>query len=251
MSEPQPGWKRELTFRTPPDVCSYLPDETMQLEVCYLFSIDQSEYTRLLSEGWRRQGISFFRPTCPVCNKCRSLRVVVEQFKPSKSQRRVWQKNSGVQIEIGAPTLSARHLELFDAYHRDMQQRRGWGYHRITAKTYAETFLSGSFDFAREFRYFRHDQLVGVGLVDVTESCSSSVYFYHDPEWRPLGPGVYSMLTELERAAQLGLTHHFLGYWIAECPSMAYKARYRPHEVLQLPCAEDSPSVWMPVDDTF
>lgn len=248
MSEPQASGKGELTFRTPLDVCSYLPQETMQLEVCYLFQLDQADYAQLLSEGWRRQGISFFRPTCPACLKCQSLRVVVDQFKRSKSQRRIWRKNSDVRIEIGKPTFSARHLEIFDEYHRDMQQRRGWDYHRIDAEMYIELFLSGSFEFAREFRYYRHDTLVGVGLVDVTDQCSSSVYFYHDPAWRPLGPGVYSMLAELQNADQLGLTHHFLGYWIAECPSMAYKARYRPHEVLHLGDSDESPSSWIPVD---
>jgi arginine-tRNA-protein transferase len=156
----------------------------MQLEVRYLYTISPDEYGQLLSAGWRRQGISFFRPTCPACDKCRSLRIVVDQFKPSKSQRRIWRKNAEVRVEIGTPTFSARHLEIFDAYHRDMQQRRGWDYHCITADVYMELFLSGSFEFAREFRYLRQDELIGVGLVDVTDSCSSSVYFYHAPEVR-------------------------------------------------------------------
>lgn len=247
MSEPQQDYSSELTFRTPLDVCSYLPNETMQLEVRYLFDLDQASYGELLRDGWRRQGVSFFRPACPACTKCQSLRAVVRQFEPSKSQRRIWRKNSDVRIEIGEPTLSARHLELFDTYHRDMQQRRGWEYHGIDVETYLEVFLSGRFDFAREFRYYRHDELAGVGLVDVTDECSSSVYFYYDPSWRPFGPGVFSMLAELQNATQLGLTHHFLGYWITECPSMAYKARYRPHEVLRLGADGDPPGQWVPV----
>jgi arginine-tRNA-protein transferase len=52
----------------------------------------------------------------------------------------------------------------------------------------------------------------------------------------------------MQHAERLGLTHHFLGYWIAECPSMAYKARYRPHEILQLGGSDESPAVWTPMD---
>ncbi len=249
MPEPQPGWNRVHTFRTPPDVCSYLPEETMQLEVRCVYTMDQADYAQLLAEGWRRQGISFFRPTCPACKKCRSLRVLVDQFKPSKSQRRIWRKNNDVRFEIGEPTYSPRHLEIFDAYHRDMQRRRGWDYHCIDAEMYMELFLTGTFPFAREFRYYLGDKLVGVGLVDVTDRCSSSVYFYHDPDWRVRGPGVYSILAELQNAGRLGLTHHFLGYWIAECHSMAYKSRYRPHEVIQLGDSDDPPFSWLPADN--
>src|SRR6266446_5665111 len=52
-------------------------------------------------------------------------------------------------------------------------------------------------------------------------------------------PGVFSVLQQLAYAQRQGLRYHYLGYWIAGCPSMAYKAQYRPHEVL----------VWYPPDD--
>jgi len=80
---------------------------------------------------------------------------------------------------------------------------------------------------------------VGVALADITPTSLSSVYFFHDPAWRPRAPGVFSVFQQLAYAQRHGLRYHYLGYWIAGCPSMAYKAQYRPHELL----------VWYPPDE--
>jgi arginine-tRNA-protein transferase len=113
-----------------------------------------------------------------------------------------------------------------------MHRRRGWPRQTITEEEYYYNFLAGGWPFAREFLYYDQNRLVGVALTDVTGHSISSVYFYHDPAWRPEGPGVFSIMQQLQYAKERGLEHHYLGYWIAECPSMAYKSRYRPHEVL-------------------
>ena len=73
---------------------------------------------------------------------------------------------------------------------------------------------------------------MGVGLADVTTTALSSVYFFHDPAWRPRAPGVFSILRQGAYARQQGLRYHYLGYWVPDSQSMAYKAQYRPHELL-------------------
>jgi arginine-tRNA-protein transferase len=170
--------------------------------------------------------------------------VDVANFHASKSQRRCWRRNADVSVALTRPGLSQHHLDLFNRYHADMHQRRGWPLHETDAADYATSFLLGNFDFAYELRFIRADQLIGVGLVDITPRCASSVYFYHDPAWREAGPGVFSLLAELRVAAQLGLQYHYLGYWIAACGSMAYKSQYRPHELLAEFVADDQVPLW-------
>ena len=67
-----------------------------------------------MMSGWRRFGHMLFRPQCPSCQACRSLRVQVARFHPNRSQRRVRKVNQGfVTLEIGPPRVSSDRLELY------------------------------------------------------------------------------------------------------------------------------------------
>ena len=103
----------------------------------------------------------------------------------------------------------------------------------------------GNWEFAREFQYYQHGSLVGVALADVTEQSLSSIYFFYDPAWRRQSPGVFSILQQVLYAKQLGLTSHYLGYWVAQSRSMAYKANYRPHEILARYPDDDEEPEWV------
>ncbi|MCA9196456.1 MAG: arginyltransferase [Planctomycetales bacterium] len=217
---------------SPASECSYLPSETSVMDYRIILALNSNEYEHLLERGWRRQGVHVFRPACPACNKCRSLRVNVAEFRPSKSQRRVLRQNQDVQLIVQRPVITYQHIEVFNRYHQDMSQRRGWRFRQVDPQEYYQSFLSGDYDFAREFLYLRDGQLLGVGLVDVTDNAMSSVYFFHDPAWRNDSPGTFSALKELEFAAARNIPFVYLGYWIRENQSMQYKNRFRPHELL-------------------
>ncbi|MGE3539778.1 MAG: arginyltransferase [Candidatus Tectimicrobiota bacterium] len=224
----------ELAHYTPPPYrCPYLPTETARLTYRLLLDATPAQHEGLLQRGWRRFGREWFRPRCPSCSACRSLRLPLARFTPSRSQRRTLQRNAHIDVVVQPPTLTAAHLQLYDAYHADMHQRRGWPWHRTNPQDYFHSYVDGNWDFAREFLFYDQQRLVGVGLADVTPEALSSVYFFHDPAWRPRAPGVFAVLQQLAYAQQQGLRYQYLGYWIAACPSMAYKAQYRPHEILQ------------------
>jgi len=232
-------------FHLPSPRCPYLPDQRAVMEYRILAGLTHQQYDQLLERGWRRFGMSFFRPACPDCTRCRSLRVDVERFAPSRSQRRSLRRNATVGVRVQAPTLTERHVELYNAYHELMHRRKGWPLQRIDEDEYAATFLSGHWPFAREFLYHQDDRLIGVALADVTSRSLSSVYFFHDPAWRPGGPGVFSILQQIAFAQRHKLSYQYLGYWIAECPSMAYKSAYRPHELLAGSPADDEAPTWV------
>lgn len=239
-----------LELHEPPRPCSYLPDQTAALEYRIYQTLSAGEYGELLRRGWRRMGTHFFRPQCPRCTRCRSLRVDVEAFRPTKSQKRCLPRNADVRVVVQRPSVSADQIALYDAYHADMHQRRGWPEKSITPEEYFEGFLKGGWAFSYETRYFDQDRLIGVGLIDVVPDALSSIYFYHDPAWRPRGPGTFSILQEIELAKQLNRRWLYLGYWIAECPSMTYKNQYGPHEILEEYVEDGEEPVWQRPTDT-
>lgn len=239
----QPAGMVEIQrFQTPYYRCMYLPYQTASLSYRILIELSTEGYEHLLRRGWRRFGCEFFQPACPACSQCRSLRLPVSAFRPSRSQRRALKRNADIEVVVQEPTLTAEHLHLFNAYHRFMHREKGWPLHHHNPNSYARSFLMGNWEFAREFQYYRHGRLVGVGLADVTAKSLSSIYFFHDPAWRARSPGVFSILQHLAYARRLGLSYHYLGYWVADSQSMAYKANYRPHEILtRYPTDEEEP----------
>lgn len=140
--------------------------------------------------------------------------------------------------------MGPRHLELYRRYHQFMAEHRGWSVDTISGADYYDSFLAGGPDYASEWLYFAGEELVGVALMDETPNAISLVYFFHDPAWRALSPGTFSILVQLDYARQRGKAYAYPGYWIAENRSMAYKDRFRPFETLEgRPSDAESP-VW-------
>ncbi|KAK0549608.1 Arginyl-tRNA--protein transferase 1 [Tilletia horrida] len=82
-------------------------------------------------------------------------------------------------------------------------------------------------------------KLIAVGVLDILPSCVSSVYSYYDPDLEHLNLGKATALREIYLVQQLGkkrgmhaLQYYYLGYWVAKCQKMVYKASYRPQMIL-------------------
>ena len=138
-----------VRLKSPESDCAYVPSQQSAFDYRVVPDLSSGQYEALLSRGWRKQGYSIFRPVCRQCRRCVSLRVDVGRFRPTKSQRRNLRKNEGVQLIVQPPTISEEHLKLFDRYHADMTERRGWRENSTSVPEYYESFLAGEWDFAR------------------------------------------------------------------------------------------------------
>jgi arginyl-tRNA--protein-N-Asp/Glu arginylyltransferase len=235
-----------LRFIEQPRRCSYLPRESASLEIRGIATMSPAENADLLARGYRRFGWQVFRPGCRHCSKCLSMRIPVQQFNPNGSERRVLRKNAGIRAELHPLFMTRDHLALYNTYHRFMHQHKDWPAQQITAAGYTQEFLSGASDSGRQWLYFDQDRLVGVSLMDEVPGAISLIYFFYHPEWRAQSPGTFSILNQLLYAKSSGLEYAYLGYWIEECPSMSYKGRFHPRQILAAYPKEDEPPVWLP-----
>lgn len=182
----------------------------------------------------RRVGGCLYATACPTCNACKGLRVPVSDFKPSKSQRRVlnkWEK-AGARIQFGAASFSEEKLALFNRHKRERDLVTAED-EPMTEAGYVNWLVHSCFT-TMEMRYYLQDRLVGVGILDLGRNSVSSVYFYFDPspEVSRLAPGNYSALQEIAFCQRTGREFLYLGLYVEDCDRLNYKARYRPHELL-------------------
>lgn len=222
-------------YMTPPHPCSYLPEQTAKLEYVECDSLTVAEYGFLLEQGWRRFGRSLFRPRCSSCVACQSLRVLVNRFAMNRSQRRNAQENADrVTLRIDEPSVDEEKLALHDAFHTRQSEDIGWPRHPPKdVFTYASSFVDNPIP-TEEWCYYDREKLIGVGYVDVVPSGLSAIYFFHDPDYRSWGLGTWNVLSVINEAKRRECDYVYLGFFVKGCRSLEYKARFTPHEVLDV-----------------
>lgn len=227
--------------------CAYLEARTQTTHYKIISNCSPEYCDQLISRGWRRFGGMFFRPICAECTACESVRIDVNAYTFSRSERRVLRQNQDLRVVVQRPAMTQRHLELFVAYHRHMHLRRGWEEQPVTPRNYYTSFVHGYNEFGYEVLYFHGEKLIGVDLIDILPSGISSIYFYYDPAYSRRSLGKYSLLMQIEMAREQGVPWIYLGYYVKGCQSLEYKSEYTPQQMLMGRPEEDETAVWLPL----
>lgn len=214
------------------DNCSYIDDKEQTMHYKVIDDCNESQCQELIERGYRRFGKMYFRPICATCDKCESIKIDVDNFSISKSGRRVIKKASSFKTFIQAPSISQEHIDLFEKYHLYMKDKKGWQYNETNSQNYYNSFVDGHNGFGYEILYFDEDKLIGVDLVDILEDGISSIYFYYDPDYEKYSLGKLSLLLQIKYAKKHHKKWIYLGYYVKECPSLSYKAEYKPYLTL-------------------
>ncbi len=203
--------------------CPYLPDRQMRLAFFYANEVKKSELNALLSCGWRKFGIYYFRPKCENCCNCIPVRVPVASFSMSKSQRRIWNRNSDIEVNF---EKEAPIDKLYEIYEEHSKKRFG------TVADRSEFEFNFFIESCPSFfsLYYLDGMLVAAGFLDFSSNALSSVYFIYRPPLMNRGLGNFSILKEIEKTKDLGLHHYYLGYYVQGNSRMQYKTRFRPFE---------------------
>ncbi len=215
-------------YATVPHACSYLPGR----EATTLFAdpsarMDNALYTRLSALGFRRSGEHIYRPHCATCHACVPVRVPVARFVASRSQRRTWKRNAHLTTHQRPVRFDEEHYALYRRY--ISTRHRGGGMDQDSPEHYM-AFISSPWSDTRLYEFREDGRLLAVAVTDHLGDALSAVYTFFDPDQGRRGLGVYAVLWQIWQAVRLERRWLYLGYWIAECPKMAYKNRYRPLE---------------------
>ncbi|GJE01481.1 MULTISPECIES: arginyltransferase [Methylobacterium] len=228
-------------YLTAPSPCPYLPGQQERKVFTHLVGRRARDLNEILTQGgFRRSQTIAYRPACETCRACISVRVVVNDFVPSPSQRRVTRRNRDL---VGQPQPNRPASEQYALFRRYLDARHGDGgmvdmtvldYAMMVEDSHVETHLV-------VYRKRGPDTAIngrGIGapvavcLTDVLSDGLSMVYSFYEPGEADRSLGTYMILDHIERARLLGLPYLYLGYWVEGSRKMDYKAKFAPQERL-------------------
>ena len=240
----KPTRRPHFFYTTAPLPCPYLPGRTERKVVTELAGIGaETLHDRLSRGGFRRSHNIAYAPVCPSCNACVPIRIRARDFTPNRTQKRIARLNADLLVQEMPPCATAEQFHLFQRYQNlrhgdgDMATMSFYDYRAMVEDTPIETSII-------EFRHIT-GELVGACLTDRLGDGLSAVYSFFSTEMDDRSLGTYAILWLTARAVELDLPHVYLGYWVEESRKMAYKAKFRPSEILRggqwVPLTERAP----------
>lgn len=217
--------------------CGYLPGKRAQsLIATPQHLIDSSIYNGLIQEGFRRSGKFAYRPHCENCNACTPVRLLVEEFTPTRSQKRCLKHHQNLQVNILPLAFHADHFELYNNYQTARHNEKINGSH---ANIVSEDKVSQYRDFLVEsnvetllIEFRLGGALKMVSVVDVLRDGISAVYTFYKTDDLKTSYGTFNIVWLNGWTRSLGLTYLYLGYWIKDSQKMAYKQKFKPQQAL-------------------
>jgi leucyl-tRNA---protein transferase len=223
-------------FLTPGGPCPYLPGRVERKVFARLSGTFAQPLSEALTHsGFRRSQSIAYRPACEGCSACVSVRILVNEFEPSKGFRRVMNRNEDlVRTEVVAEATREQFALLrtyLDSRHAGggMSDMGLFDYVAMVEETPVDTEIV---EYRRPGENGRPGALVACALTDVLRDGVSMVYSFFHPGEDARSLGTYMILDHIRDAKSRGLPHVYLGYWVEGSDKMAYKTRFTPMEAL-------------------
>jgi arginine-tRNA-protein transferase len=212
-------------FGTSPIACPYISGRA---ERKLIVEIDGGgaalAYDDLSRAGFRRSHHFAYRPACRGCTACVPVRIAVARYCDTGWTRRIRNANRDLSAELTPARATPEQFRLFLAYQRirhgdsEMASMNYRDYRGMVEDTPVRTQIAEFRDAAGE--------LAAASLIDRLDDGISAVYSFFDPGRPRRSLGSWSILWLVDECRREGEAFVYLGYWIAESPKMAYKARF-------------------------
>lgn len=212
--------------------CSYLPDRKEQLLVYAEQSSQQAlRYGQLIQVGFRRSGEQIYRPHCPQCAACQSIRIPVDEFVASRSQKRILKRNASFRTQM-VTTPSRDYYPLYEQY---ICARHTEGSMYPPNKTQFEHFILCEWQGPAYIEAYDGDKLIAVAVTDVIDNGTghralSALYTFFDPNYASASLGTWMIMMQAHHAKLQNREYLYLGYYVAGSQKMSYKQQFFPFE---------------------
>ena len=212
-----------LTAESP---CPYRAGETEQLAILMGSNSDLFPlYESWLGMGFRRSGDRIYRPHCPNCHSCQSLRIHCPTFTPSRSQKRQLAQLTGLEW-VFKTTLDDNWFELYSDY---ICQRHSTGGMYPPQKNSFLSFIENAQSPPLYLHLYEQNKLIAIAVTDTTSEAFSAMYTFFDPN-HTRSLGTLCVLIQIKEAQKQNKTWLYPGFYIKESPAMNYKIRFHPHQ---------------------
>lgn len=243
----EPALQKLQFYVTTPYKCGYLPNKQAQSLIAAPHHLINAEvYSGLIQQGFRRSGKFAYRPHCELCNACIPVRLILDQFNPTRSQKRAYKQHQNLTARILTLDDYPGHFELYADYQALRHPNESSQNEVLDDKDQYLQFLcqSNVESLMIEFRDTRQ-QLKIVCVVDIIRDGVSAVYTFYDAteqteinsinneaSTKRTSYGTYAIMWLAEWTKTLHLPYLYLGYWIQNSEKMAYKQAFKPQEKL-------------------
>lgn len=185
----------------------------------------------LMQDGWRLLGNGFLRHNATIWQNHQvrtvPLRIRLENFFLSKSQRQVVRRNADLQIYFGQSLLDSERHDLFRRHTRRFTDNVPDSLHSFFHEAMFMLPVSGG-----ELAVYFEDKLLACSYIHMGKSALNSTYAFFDPEYARRSLGIFTLLVEAMYALNTGRRFYYLGYAYDEPSQMDYKRNFHGLEAM-------------------
>tara|TARA_B110000037_G_scaffold44610_1_gene54832 strand:+ start:502 stop:1221 length:720 start_codon:yes stop_codon:yes gene_type:complete len=210
--------------------CSYISNKKEKKIFTIIDDPQNShQYETLIKHGFRRSHNILYNQVCDKCNLCKSLRINCVNFKPSKSQKRILNKNQNIYKKKLSTKTSLEQFKLFKKYlefkhqESEMNEMNYRDYKKMLDAPGINTHI---------YEYYLNQELVACVISDFLDNSVSMVYSFYSKEFLKFSIGKYMILDHFNLAKKIKKKYVYLGYWVEGCEKMDYKSKFNSSEIL-------------------
>ncbi len=210
----------------------------------YLESIAPQQLDKFLAMGWYRMGQTIFTTHFLFYEKdiysAIWLRLLLEDYMPSKSLRKILRKNRKLfRCEVVPFNLTEEKKVIYAAYAKEFKGHLA----ESLESSLLEHETHNIYD-TLEINIYDGDRLIAFSFFDNGDNSIASITGIYDPEYYEYSLGVYTMLEEVEYAKHCDKKFFYPGYFVPGNSRFDYKLRLNNMSYLDITGRK-----WKPIND--